>query len=136
MPQEPLAFLSDINTLCMKMTAKHRTKDGRKHRKAVLRNMKELSARIAKHARDHLKILAARADKTELKGGQLRQITYRIQSILDQLPAAIKQAHERIIGGRKLPNQQKILNPYDPDIQVLKRGKSGTEIEFVRCLGE
>ena len=37
MPQEPLSFLSDMNTLCMKMSAKYRTKDGRKHRKAVLR---------------------------------------------------------------------------------------------------
>jgi len=98
MPQEPLAFLSDINTLCMKMTAKYRTKDGRKHRKSVLRDMKKLSARIAKHARNHLKILATRADETDLKEGQVRQIAYRIQSI--------------------------------PDVQVLKRGKSGAEIEF------
>jgi len=130
MPQEPLAFLSDINTLCMKMTAKYRTKDGRKHRKSVLRDMKKLSARIAKHARNHLKILATRADETDLKEGQVRQIAYRIQSILDQLPAAIKQAHERIIGGRKIPNEKKILSLYDPDVQVLKRGKSGAEIEF------
>jgi len=114
----------------MKMTAKYRTKDGRKHRKSVLRDMKKLSARIAKHARNHLKILATRADETDLKEGQVRQIAYRIQSILDQLPAAIKQAHERIIGGRKIPNEKKILSLYDPDVQVLKRGKSGAEIEF------
>ena len=57
MPQEPLEFLSDMNTLCMKMTAKNRTKDGTKHRKAVLREMKTLSKRIAKHARKHLDLL-------------------------------------------------------------------------------
>ena len=43
MPQEPLDFLSDMNTLCMKMTAKRRSRDGAKHRKAVLRDMKKLA---------------------------------------------------------------------------------------------
>jgi hypothetical protein len=130
MPQEPLAFLSDINTLCMKMTAKFRTKDGKKHRKAVLREMKALSKRIAKHANNHLKLLATRAHETELKEGHVRQISYRIQSVLDQLPTAIEQAHERMIGGRKLPNDKKILSFYDSDVQVIKRGKSGAEVEF------
>lgn len=130
MPQEPLSFLSDINTHCMKMTAKFRTKDGRKHRKAVLRDMKKLSKRIGKHAKNHLKLLTTRASETELSKGQVRQISYRIQSVLDQLPAALKQAHERMIGGRKLPNAKKILSLYDPHVQVLKRGKSGAEVEF------
>jgi len=130
MPQEPLAFLSDMNTLCMKMTAKYRTKDGRKHRKAVLREMKSISKRIASHARKHLKILGERGAETELATGQIKQIRKRIENILDQLPAAIKQAHERIIGGRKLANKEKILSFYDPDVQVIQRGKSSAEIEF------
>jgi len=130
MPQEPLAFLSEINTLCMKMTAKNRTKDGRKHRKTVLREMKKLSNRIGKHARNHLKILTKRGDETDLSPGQIRQISQRIEGILEQLPAAIKQAHERLIGGRKLPNKEKILSLYDADIEVIVRGKSGAEVEF------
>ncbi len=130
MPQEPLEFLSDMNTLCMKMTAKNRTKDGSKHRKAVLREMKTLSKRIAKHARKHLEILTTRSHETNLTVGQVNQIRQRIQSILDQLPIAIKQAHERIIGGRKLPNKSKILSLYDPDVQVIVRGKSNAEVEF------
>jgi hypothetical protein len=40
MGQEPLEFLSDMNTLCMKMTAKGKASDGRKQRKKVLREMK------------------------------------------------------------------------------------------------
>ncbi len=130
MPQEPLAFLSDINTLCMKMTAKFRTKDGRKHRKVVLREMKKLSKRISKHAKNHLKLLTDHGHQTDLKEGQVRQISDRIQSVLNQLPAAIKQAHERMIGGRKLANHEKILSLYDGDVQVIKRGKSGAEVEF------
>ena len=43
MPQEPLGFLSDINSLVMKMTATNRVKDGRKKRKTVLRQMKSPS---------------------------------------------------------------------------------------------
>lgn len=130
MPQEPLAFLSDINTLCMKMTAKNRIKGGRKHRKAVLREMKHLSKRIARHARNHLDLLATRSGETDLSPGQIRHISQRIESVLDQLPAAIRQAHERIIGGRRMPNNKKILSLYDPDVQVVVRGKSGADVEF------
>jgi hypothetical protein len=130
MPQEPLSFLGDINTLCMKMAAKNRTKGAKKHRKAVLREMKHLSKRIAGHARNHLELLANRGHETDLSPGQIRQISQRIESILGQLPAAIKQAHERLIGGRKLPNDKKILSLYEPDIQVIVRGKSGAEVEF------
>jgi len=130
MPQDPLDFLSDINTLCMKMVAKNRTKNARKHRKSVLREMKKLSKRIAKHAHNHLVLLNTHGHETELAPGQINQIRMRIESVLDQLPAAIKQAHERIIGGRKLPNKSKILSLYEPDIQVIVRGKSGSEVEF------
>ena len=130
MPQEPLSFLSDINTLCMKMTAKNRTKDGKKHRKAVLREMKKLSKRVGKHASNHLKILENRKNEIDPTYGEISQISKRINNILQQLPAAIKQAHERIIGGRRLANKDKILSLYDPDVQVLKRGKSNAEVEF------
>jgi hypothetical protein len=130
MPQEPLGFLSDINTLCMKMTAKKRTRGARKHRKAVLREMKALSKRIGKHARRHLDILTTRSHETDLSPGQIGQLSQRIESILVQLPSAIKQAHERIIGGRKLPNNRKILSLYDRDLQVIVRGKSNAEVEF------
>jgi hypothetical protein len=130
MPREPLDLLSEINTLCMKMVAENRTKNARKHRKAVLREMKKLTKRIASHAQNHLEILTTRSHETDLSPGQIQQIRQRIQGILDQLPAAILQAHERIIGGRKLPNKNKILSLYDSGIQVIVRGKSGAEVEF------
>ena len=75
MPREPLAFLSDMNTLCMKMTAKNRTKDGSKHRKAVLRKMKTLSKRIAKYARNHLEVLTTRSHETNLTAHQTNPIS-------------------------------------------------------------
>ena len=42
-----------------------------------------------------------------------------VERMLDQLPAAIKQAHERIIGGRRVANEDKILSLYDGDINVI-----------------
>jgi hypothetical protein len=130
MPQEPLEFLSEMNTLCMKMSAKRRLADGRKHRKRVLREMKTLERRIAGHARAHLEALKTRRDETDLTEGQARVICARMEGVLEQLPAAIKQAHERIIGGRRVANEDKILSLYDDSLNVVVRGKAGAEVEF------
>jgi hypothetical protein len=43
-----------------------------------------------------------------------------IQSILARVPAMIKQAHGRIIGGRNLANKDEVLSLCDADIQVIK----------------
>lgn len=58
----------------------------------------------------------------------------RIDEILEQLPRAIKQAHERIIGERLVPSPEKILSLNEPDVHVLVRGKSGAEVEFGNTL--
>ena len=50
------------------------------------------------------------------------------------MPQAIRQAHERIIGGRKVSNKDKILSFYEPDIHVIVRGKMNAEIEFGNTL--
>lgn len=130
MPQEPLAFLSDMNTLCMKMTAKSHAADGKKHRKKVLREMKDLEKRIAAHARAHVGILKTRRAETDLSEPQAQLIIDRIENVLAQLPAAVNQAHERIIGGRGVANKDKILSLYDDQINVIKRGKAGAQVEF------
>lgn len=130
MPQEPLAFLSDMNTLCMKMTAKSHAADGRKHRKKVLREMKDLEKRIAAHARAHVTILKTRREEIDLTEPQAQLIINRIANVLEKLPAAVKQAHERIIGGRRVANEDKILSLYDDQINVIKRGKAGAQVEF------
>lgn len=51
-------------------------------------------------------------------------------NILDQLPQAVHQAHERLIGERRVANKDKILSLYEPDVHVLIRGKADAEIEF------
>ncbi len=126
----PAAFARSVNRLCIEMTHTRRRKDGLKHRKRVLRLLKKISRRIEKHARKHRDLLAKRWRETDLGEGEARQIIGRIDSILAQLPAAIKQAHERIIGGRRVANRDKTLSLYEPDINVIVRGKSGSEVEF------
>ena len=130
MPKGPLLFLSEMNTLCMEMSARHRTTEGKKHRRAVFRKMKALLKRVQKHAQSHLNLLREHGESTDPSPGVIECIIAGIENILAQVPAIIKQEHERIIGGRRLVNKDKTLSLYDADVQVIKRGKSNGEVEF------
>lgn len=130
MPKAPLSFLSEMNTLCMAMSAKHRTSEGKKHRKKTFRKMKALLRRIEAHAQRHLNRLKELGESTDLGPGQIQSIIAGMENVIAQVPAIIKQAHERIIGGRKLANKDKVLSLYDRHVQVIKRGKSNGEVEF------
>ena len=48
--------------------------------------------------------------------------------------AAVKQAHERIIGERQVANDEKLLSLFEPDIHVIVRGKADAEVEFGNLL--
>lgn len=50
------------------------------------------------------------------------------------MPEAIHQAHERIIGGRRVKSTEKILSLYEEDLHVVVRGKAGAEVEFGNTL--
>lgn len=128
--EEPAEFLKRMNQLCMKMTHARRKKDGKRARKAVLREMKKLSKIIAAHAARHRELLEQGWQETDLKPGEARQIIERIDTILERLPHAIRQAHERIIGERQLKNEEKILSLYEGHAAVYVRGKAGAEVEF------
>ena len=60
----------------------------------------------------------------------LSLVLARIDTVLKLLPQAQKQAHERIIGERQVPNGEKILSLYDTAVRVIVRGKAGAEVEF------
>jgi len=130
MPQEPLRFLSDMNKLAMAMSANARRPDAKKQRKRTLRLMKALERKIMRHAEAHRDLLAQHWAETELTEKQAQAILERIDRVLTQLPAAIAQAHERIIGERPVSNADKILSLYEADVAVLKRGKAGADVEF------
>ena len=127
---EPEEFLKRMNQLCIKMTHARRKKDGKRVRKAVLREMKKLNKIIAAHAERHREVWEKRWQETDLKEGEARQILERIGVVVEKLPAAIRQAHERIIGERPVKNEEKMLSLYEGHASVYVRGKAGAEVEF------
>src|ERR1017187_5488500 len=128
--EPPSEFLRRINRLCIQMTHSRRQPESRKERKRVLRGMKKLVKVVGRHARRHRDLLDREWQKTDWTRRQADQVLGRIDQVLELLPRAQKQAQERIIGERKVDNAEKILSLYDPDIQVLVRGKAGAEVEF------
>ena len=127
---EPREFVTRINRHCIQMTHNRRRKDSRKYRKQVLREMKKLSKLVQNHGERYRDLLQRRWQETAWTEKQAQVVIGRIDNILEKLPKAIKQAHERIIGGRRVANEAKILSLYDEDIHVLVRGKTGAEVEF------
>jgi hypothetical protein len=134
MPQSPEEFLRDMNKLVIKMTQSRRQKNGRRQRKAVLREMIKLEKRIARHASAHREVLLERWSETDLSQAQAMQIVRRIDSVLEQLPAAIKQARDRILGERRVASKNKVLSIYDSNVNVIVRGKADAEVEFGNVL--
>ncbi|MCC5023714.1 MAG: hypothetical protein J6386_13465 [Candidatus Synoicihabitans palmerolidicus] len=130
MPNEPPVFAKQMNRWCIAMTHSRRRRDAKRARKGVLRQMKRLLRTIGEHARRHRDHLAADYARTRFSERQAIRIIARIDARLEQLPAAIKQAHERIIGARPVPNAEKILRVYEPDVQTVVRGKASGEVEF------
>ncbi len=128
--EPPLEFLRRINRLSMEMTHSRRQRQSQKERKRILRAMKKLVKVVRNHARRHREVLDEQWEKTSWTRPQAEQVLGRMDRVLELLPKAQKQAHERIIGGRQVDNAEKILSLYEPDIQVVVRGKAGAEVEF------
>jgi len=126
----PEEFMREINKLCIEMTHTRKRKNAKKVRKKVFRRMKKLMKTIEGHARSYHALLEECWTQTGWSEIETQVVLDRIQSILDQLPKAIHQAHERIIGERRVLNKEKTLSLYDPDVRVLIRGKANAEIEF------
>jgi len=131
---DPGTFASEINRLSIRMTNTRRQKKGKSNRKKIFRLMKKLAGKVARHAVVHRDLLNSRLEETRFTENQAAQIIGRIDSVLDQLPMAVHNAHERIIGDRLVPNGSKILSLYEKDIHVIVRGKANAETEFGNTL--
>ncbi len=127
MPIEP-------EPLARQMTHSRRRKDSARQRKGILRQMKKLLKRIGEHARSHRELLQACWEQSDYSEKQVQQILARMERMSEQIPVVIKQAHERIIGGRQVKNAEKVLSVYELDGQVIVRGKAGQEVEFGNTL--
>jgi hypothetical protein len=127
---EPKKFMQEINKLSISMTNTRRKRGGKKIRKAVFRKMKKLLKKIQFHAEIHCELLYNNWTKTSLTLNEVKQILKRIENVLEKLPQAIHQAHERIIGERIVVSEKKLLSLYESDTNVIVRGKSSAEVEF------
>jgi hypothetical protein len=131
---EPQEFITKINRLSMEMTHTRRKKNSNKERKRVLREMKKLVVVVRGHARRYRALLDENWQATDWTRRQVEQVLKRIDLVMEALPAAVKQAHERIIGERPVANDGKLLSLFEPDLHVIVRGKAGEEVEFGNLL--
>jgi hypothetical protein len=131
---KPGAFITKMNKLCIEMTNTRKKKGGKKSRKSIFRRMKKLMKTIESHAINYHRELKSHWDKTDWTQAEAQQVLDRIEQVLTQLPQAIQQAHERIIGQRKVSNEKKILSLYESATRVIVRGKAGAEVEFGNAL--
>lgn len=132
--RDPKYFITAMNKLCIEMTHARKKRDSKKVRKQVLRKMKRLMKLIEFHATTYYQLLESSWKETDWSEIEAQVVLDRMKNILDQLPAAERQAHERIIGERRVANKDKILSFYDTDVRVLVRGKAGAEVEFGNAL--
>ena len=95
---------------------------------------KKLLKKVSLHGFVHKEMLKNKWEETNLTKNEANLIIVRIENILTQLPEAIRQGHERIIGERLVKNEEKILSLYDKDIHVIVRGKAGAKLEFGNTL--
>ncbi len=132
---KPEELMREMNRLSIEMTQTPRKKkDSKRERKRVLRQMKEHMQVIRRHASRYRDLLAERWADTNLSWGQACVVLDRIDRVLELLPRAIRQAHERIIAGRQVANAQKLLSLYEPDLHVVVRGKASVAVEFGNTL--
>ena len=132
---EPEGFLREINALSMGMSGAGRRKPkAEKERKRLVRAIKAVSKVVEGHGKRYREALDGHWRETDLTRKEAEVILRRMDNVLEQLPEARRQAHERIIGERKVSNADKILSLYERDIHVIVRGKAGADIEFGNSL--
>lgn len=134
MPKAPQDYLCVMNKLCIQMTHARRTKDAKRIRKKTLRAMKKQLRTVAGLSRRHLEKLRKQGASKGLSVTTILALEQKFTVILEQVDAIIRQAHERIIGERRVGNKDKTLSLYEPDMHVIVRGKTGAEVEFGNTL--
>ena len=132
--EEPALFIKRMNRLCIEMTHSPKKTDSKKHRKKGLRKMDKLIGTVANHARRYRQLLDEQWEKTQWTRPQAEQVLRRLDNVLEQLPAARKQARQRIIQEQPVANEEKILSLYESAIRVVVRHKAGAEVEFGNTL--
>lgn len=129
----PEIFISELNALCMSMTSLAR--QSKKKRKSAFRKLKKLANIIRAHGTKYADLLMMyHEEKTDLSEAEANCIVKRLEKMTALLPEAVKQANTRIITGGKVENTDKLISVYHKNINVIKRGKAGGQVEFGNTL--
>jgi hypothetical protein len=107
---EPQVFITKINRLSMEMTHTRRKKNGQKERKRVLREMKRVVTAVRAHAQRYHTLLDENWQATDWSRPQAEQVLKRLESIIEALPAAVKQtgsSRQRQTGDPSRPNSSR-----------------------------
>ena len=132
--EPPQSFITRMNRLCIQKAQSSRSADSRRQRKRTLRQMDKLVGVVRHHARRYRALLDQQWEQTQWSRKQAEQVLRRMDQVLDQLPAARKQARERILKEQPVADEDKILSLYEPNVHVIVRGKAGAEVEFGNTL--
>jgi hypothetical protein len=132
--EPPEVFITRINRLCIEMTHSGAKLDSQRRRKATLRKMDKLVGTVAAHARRYRELLDKSWEQTGWTRPQAEQVLRRIDQVLEQLPQARQQARDRILLGKLVDNEDKILSLYEREVRVIVRKKAGEPVEFGNTL--
>lgn len=132
--EEPEVFLNRVNKLCIEMTHAGNKANSQQHRKKTLRKIDKVVGVVRDHAQRYRQLLAEQWSQTQWTKTQAEQVLGRMDQVLKQLPEARRQARQRILKDQPVPNEEKILSLYEPDVQVIVRKKAGAEVEFGNTL--
>jgi hypothetical protein len=132
--EEPEVFMSRMNRLCIEMSQTRIQPDFLRRRKRIFRKIDKLTQVVRGHARRYRQILEEQWQKTKWTHKQADQVLGRMDNVLRQLPAARRQARQRILKEEPVNNEEKILSLYEPEARVIVRHKAGADVEFGNTL--
>jgi len=132
---DPHGLISQINAMSMSITSASRNRCANKERKKCFRKIKKIAKVIRRHATRYVALLKVeRVEKTDLSEAEADYVLKRLERMIRLLPVACEQANTRIISGNLVENKKKLLSVYHDDVNVIKRGKAGGQIEFGNTL--
>lgn len=131
----PEIFLSELNSICMDIASLSKNRQKVVEKKRAFRNLKSLCKVIAAHGERYLKLLREEwSSKTDLSEAEAKLVSDRLSKMLTLLPVAMEQAHSRMITGKQIPNDEKLLSVYHESVNVINRGKASGNVEFGNAL--
>jgi len=130
----PEKFLSELNALCMSVASLSKNRKKVSEKKREFRKLKSLCKVIAAHGERYLSLLRNDWNTTDLSEAEAKLVADRLAKMLSLLPVAMKQAHSRMITGKQIPNEEKLLSVYHESVNVINRGKASGNVEFGNAL--